>query len=175
MDRIPSGILPLVASRRANIFMIAFRSAQPNDVDAIVRLINTAFLVEQFFIERHRTNPEMIRSLMETGQFLLAEDEPHLVGCVYVELRGEHGYLGMLSVDPARQRMGVGRQLIANAEQFFRAAGCHSSDLRIVNVRPELLALYRRLGYEVTGTSPYDTVVEPKMPVHFIHMSKPLV
>jgi ribosomal protein S18 acetylase RimI-like enzyme len=155
--------------------MIAVRNAQTKDVGAIVRLINTAFLVEQFFIERDRSNPEMIRNLLEKGQFLLAEDGPQLVGCVYVELRGEHGYLGMLSVDPARQRSGVGRQLIANAEQFFRAAGCRSSQLRIVNVRTELLALYRRLGYEVTGTSPYDAVVTPKMPVHFIHMSKPLV
>jgi ribosomal protein S18 acetylase RimI-like enzyme len=155
--------------------MIAIRSAQASDVDAIVRVINAAFLVEQFFIERHRTNPAMICGLMEKGRFLLAEEVPNLVGCVYIELRGEHGYLGMLSVDPARQHSGVGRQLIAAAEQFFRAAGCVSSDLRIVSVRPELLALYRRLGYVETSTSPYDDPVAPKMPVHFIHMSKPLI
>ena len=155
--------------------MIAFRSASLKDVDSIVLLINTAFLVEQFFIERDRTNPEMIRELMKKGRFLLAEDAPKLVGCVYVEVRGERGYLGMLSVDPERQRSGIGRQLIGNAEEFFRDAGCRSSDLRIVDVRTELLALYRRLGYLETGTSPYEAVMPLKMPVHFIHMSKPLL
>ena len=154
--------------------MLEFRTAGPDDVEFIVRLINSAFLVEQFFIERDRTNPDMVRQLMKKGRFLLAEDDKHLTACVYVEVRGDHGYLGMLSVDPERQRQGVGRQLISNAEQFFREAGCRTSDLRIVDVRTELLALYRRLGYLETGTSPYEATVPPKMPVHFIHMSKRL-
>jgi ribosomal protein S18 acetylase RimI-like enzyme len=155
--------------------MISIRSAQERDVAAIVRLINTAFLVEQFFIERDRTNPEAVRKLMEKGEFLLACDGPMLAGCVYVELLGEHGYLGMLSVEPARQRQGIGRQLLAAAENFFRGAGCISSDLRIVNVRTELWTLYRRLGYVETGTAPYDDKNPTKMPVHFILMSKTLV
>ena len=137
-------------------------------MEAIVRLINTAFLVEQFFIERDRTNPEMIRSLMKKGNFLLGHDGPTLVACVYVELRGERGYLGMLSVDPVRQRVGLGRQLLAAAESFFRDAGCAFSDLMIVNVRTELLTMYRKLGYVETGTSAYDNQVPTKIPVHFI-------
>jgi GNAT superfamily N-acetyltransferase len=155
--------------------MISFRSARTSDVEAIVRLINTAFLVEQFFIERDRTNPEIVRGLMEKGKFLLAEDGPTLAGCVYVELRGENGYFGMLSVDPARQRMGLGRQLVGAAENLFRDAGCRLSDLRIVNVRTELHTFYRDLGYVDAGTAPYDDKNPTKMPVHFILMSKTLV
>ena len=41
---------------------------------------------------------------MNKGKFLLAEDGETLVGCVYVEPRGEHWYLGLLSVDPLHQR-----------------------------------------------------------------------
>ena len=105
----------------------------------------------------------------------MAEDGPNLVGCVYVELRGERGYLGMLSVEPARQRMGLGRQLIDAAENFFRDSGCRISDLLIVNVRTELLTMYRGLGYVETGTAVYKERVPTKMPVHFIAMSKSLV
>lgn len=155
--------------------MILIRDAINNDVEAVVRLINKAFLVEEFFIERDRTNPETIRGLMGKGKFLLAEDGPTLAGCVYVELRGRRGYLGMLSVDPPRQHMGLGRQLLAAAENYFREAGCLFSDLLIVDVRAELLALYRRLGYVETGTARYDDEHPTKMPVHFISMSKPLV
>lgn len=155
--------------------MISIRNANPNDVAAIVRLVNTAFLVELFFIERDRTNPEMVRGLMEKGKFLLAEDGQMLAGCVYVELRGERGYLGMLSVEPARQKQGLGRQLMAAAENDFREAGCRFSDLLIVNVRTDLLKMYHQLGYVETGTSPYENRFPTKMPVHFIAMSKPLV
>ena len=94
---------------------------------------------------------------------------------MYVELRGGRGYLGMLSVDPVRQNMGLGRQLMAAAEDYFRDAGCTFSDLMIVNVRTELLAMYRGFGYVETGTAPYENRFPTKIPVHFIAMSKPLV
>jgi GNAT superfamily N-acetyltransferase len=155
--------------------MISIRTAIAGDADAIARLVNTAFLVEQFFIERDRTNPATVRGLMEKGTFLLAEDAPNLAGCIYLELRGERGYFGMLSIEPSRQRTGVGRQLIDAVEKYFRNAGCKFSDLKIVNVRTELHALYHRLGYVDTGTAIYDDPTPTKIPVHFITMSKPLL
>jgi GNAT superfamily N-acetyltransferase len=155
--------------------MISLREGTTSDAVVVARLINTAFLVEQFFIERDRTNKETVLRLMKIGKFLLAEDGPNLVACVYLELRGERGYFGMLSVDPSRQHMGLGRQLIAAAENYFRDAGCRFSDLKIVNVRTELLELYQQLGYAETGTAPYDDPVPTKMPVHFIKMSKQLL
>ena len=154
--------------------MISIRTASEGDADAIARLVNTAFLVEQFFIERDRTNPATIRSLMENGKFLLAEDGAYLVGCVHRELHGERGYFGMLSIDPPRQRMGVGRQLVNTVENTFRDAGCKFSDMKIVNVRTDLHTLYHRWGYVDTGTAIYDDPTPTKIPVHFIMMSKPL-
>ena len=154
--------------------MISFRDATVTDVDAIVRLINTAFLVELTFIDRDRTNPETVRDLMKQGKFQLAEDGRTLAGCVYAEPRGERGYFGMLSVDPSHQRMGIGGQLIAGVEQYFREKGCKFVDLKIVNVRAELLPVYHRLGYVEIGTAQYDDPVPTKIPVHFILMSKRL-
>jgi N-acetylglutamate synthase-like GNAT family acetyltransferase len=154
--------------------MISIRTANERDAAAIARLVNTAFLVEQFFIERDRTNPATIRSLMENGKFLLAEDGANLVGCVHMELHGERGYFGMLSIDPPRQQMGVGRQLVNTVENIFRDAGCKFSDMKIVNVRTELHTLYHRWGYVDTGTAIYDDPTPTKIPVHFIMMSKPL-
>jgi N-acetylglutamate synthase-like GNAT family acetyltransferase len=154
--------------------MISVRTANEGDADAIARLVNTAFLAEQFFIERDRTNPATVRSLMKEGKFLLAEEAPHLVGCVHLELHGQRGYFGMLSIDPTRQGMGMGHQLVNAVEKYFRDAGCKFSDLKIVNVRTDLHTLYRRWGYVDTGTAVYDDPTPTKMPVHFITMSKPL-
>jgi N-acetylglutamate synthase-like GNAT family acetyltransferase len=155
--------------------MISIRNATEGDAGAIAHLVNTAFLVERFFIERDRTNPATIRNLLEKGKFLLAEDARNLVGCVYVELREERGYFGMLSIDPSRQGMGVGRQLVNTAEQYFRDAGCKFSDMMIVNVRTDLHTLYQRWGYVETGTAIYDDPTPTKIPVHFINMSKQLL
>jgi|SRR5579863_1316617 len=154
--------------------MISTRTATKTDADAIARLVNTAFLVEQFFIERDRTNPAAVLGLMEKGKFLLAEDGPNLLGCVYFEFRGERGYFGMLSIDPSRQGMGVGRRLVNAVEKYFRDAGCKFCDLKIVDVRSELHDLYHRWGYIDSGTSAYDDPTPTKIPVHFIHMAKPL-
>ena len=155
--------------------MISIRTAKESDAGAIARLVNTAFLVEQFFIERDRTNPATVRSLLKKGNFLLAEDAQNLVGCIYMELRGERGYFGMLSIDPSRQGKGVGHQLVNAVEKYFRDAGCKFSDMKIVNVRTELHTLYQRWGYIDTGTGIYDDPTPTKIPVHFITMSKPLL
>jgi N-acetylglutamate synthase-like GNAT family acetyltransferase len=155
--------------------MISIRTASESDAGAIARLVNTAFLVEQFFIERDRTNPATVRSLMEKGKFLLAEDAVNLVGCVHLQMEGERGYFGMLSVEPSRRRMGVGRQLVDTLEKYFREAGCKFSDMKIVNVRTDLHTLYHRWGYVDTGTALYDDPTPTKIPVHFITMSKPLL
>jgi GNAT superfamily N-acetyltransferase len=154
--------------------MVSMRIATENDSEAVVRLVNQAFLVEQFFIERDRTDPATVRALMKKGMFLLAEEDSLLIGCVYAELRIEHGYFGMLSIDPSRQGTGVGRQLVNAVEKYFIDAGCKFSDLKIVDVRSELHDMYRRWGYVDTGTGEYDDPTPTKIPVHFIAMSKML-
>ena len=149
-----------------------FRVASVADAEALARLINSAFRVEQPFIEGDRINPDGVRAYMEKGKFLLAEDAEGLTGCVYVELRGDRGYLGLLGVEPRRQGTGVGRKLMDVAEKFFRETGCVAVDLRIVSARTPLPAFYRHLGYFETGTAPFAPDVPAKVPCHYILMSK---
>jgi GNAT superfamily N-acetyltransferase len=97
-----------------------------------------------------------------------------LLGCVHTELRGERGYVGLLSVEPQLQMKGLGRRLMAAAEQHLSDAGCGGVDLRIISARPELLRFYAKLGFVETGISPMPVDAPLKMACHFIHMSKPL-
>jgi GNAT superfamily N-acetyltransferase len=151
------------------------RTAQLEDAENIARLVNAAFRPERFFIDADRTNPEKIRALMPKGKFLLSEDAGALLGCVYVEVRDERGYFGLLAVDPALQRSGLGSRMVAAAEEYCRAAGCRFVDLTIVNLRTELPAFYRRLGYVESGTLPFPPDQHPNQPCHLLRMSKPLV
>lgn len=147
---------------------------EASDVPAIAQLVNTAFRPERFFTDADRTNPEKVSALLQKGEFLLVCEDGKLVGCVYAELRGERGYLGLLSVDPQRRRCGLGARLIAAAEEHCRSGGCHFMDLTFVNVRKELPGHYRRFGYEESGTLPFPADQVATIPVHLVRMSKPL-
>src|SRR5258708_32409257 len=125
---------------------LRFRAASLADVEALARFINAACRVEQPFMDGDRTNPDGVRTYMEKGKFLLAEDAAGLAGCVYVELRGDRGYLGLLGVDPSRQGTGLGHKLMNAAENFFRQAGCVAVDLRVVSARTPLLPFSRHLA-----------------------------
>jgi GNAT superfamily N-acetyltransferase len=153
---------------------VRFRMAECADADVLARLINAAFVVEQPYIEGERIDAEGVRAYMKKGNFLLAEDSAGLAGCVYVEVRGNRGYLGLLGVDPPRQGTGLGRKLMDAAENYFREAGCRAVDLRIISPRTLLLAFYAHLGYAQTGTAPFAQDVPIKVPCHYILMSKSL-
>jgi len=153
---------------------VLLRTASLADAEAITGLINEAFQVERFFLDGDRIRLEEVRARFETGSFVVAEDGDGLAGSVYVELRGERAYLGLLSIAPARQRAGLGTLLTSAAEDFCRANGCRFVDLLIVNLRKELPGYYRRLGYLDAGAAPFPHEVQPKQPCHFVKMSKPL-
>ncbi len=155
---------------------IEIRFAEEHDLPAVMGLINKAFKVEAFFIVRDRLVPEEALEYFRKGRFLLAEENGVLAGAVYVELRGERSYLGMLSVNPDLQKTGLGRRLMGAAEEFAREMGSHHMDLTVVNLRTELPPFYRKLGYVENGTEPIRAHMVPLVtqPCHFMKMTKPL-
>jgi GNAT superfamily N-acetyltransferase len=154
---------------------LQLRVAEVRDAEAIVSVINAAFRrAENFFIDGDRVDLEAVRELLRKGKFLVADDNGALEGCVYVEPRGERSYLGLLAVDPQLQRAGLGSTLMTAAEDYCAKAGSRSMDLQIVNLRQENHAFYRRRGYIETGTAPFPPDLNPKLPCHFVKMSKPL-
>jgi len=153
---------------------ISIRTAQNGDVPALVQLINAAFIVERFVFDGDRINREEMQAFMETGRFSVAEDSAGLAGCVYVQVRDGRGYLGLLAVDPGRQGQGLGRTLVAAAEDYFRTEGCSAVDLRIISPRTPLPPFYRHLGYAEIGTAAFSPSLQSKVPGHYIIMSKQL-
>ena len=132
------------------------RLAQDADAERLVNVINAAFRqAESHIIDRDRVDLELVASLLAKGEFLVAENEAALAGCVYLERRGERAYLGLLAVAPRRQNRGVGSMLIEEAEQRCARAGCRFIDLRIINLRRENHTFYTRRGYVETGTQPF--------------------
>ena len=154
--------------------------ATDGDREGIRLLINKAFEVERFLKkgggDRLQKDGEY-EQVWERGTFLVKEEDGVLLGCVYVEPRGERAYLGLLSIDPARQGTGLARQLNAAAEEYAREQGARWMDLRVVSPREaQLVPIYGKLGYAVTGREEYAPELVEKMtlPGYFILMEKAL-
>jgi GNAT superfamily N-acetyltransferase len=166
------------------------RIATADEAGSLAALISLAYRVEDFFKIGDRTDPDEVRARMETGVFLVVDDEERedakddegqnhspkqaIAGCVYVTTYLDVGYFGMLSIDPARQGQGFGSRLIAAAEAYCRNAGCREMELEVVNLRTELPPFYRRFGYVESGTRPFPETERISRPCHFIVMTKPL-
>lgn len=154
---------------------VQVRPALPGDLEVLVRVINAAFFRgEGHIIAGDRVDPDLVRSLFAKGEFLVAEDGLVVVGCVYLEPRGERAYLGLLSVSPEQQKSGIGSKLMREAEQRCARAGCRFIDLKTIDLRADNRAFYKRRGYVETGTEPFPADVATKLPCHFVTMSKPL-
>jgi predicted N-acetyltransferase YhbS len=152
------------------------RFAEAADLPAITGLINQAFSVEFFFKASDRLTAAEAQHLFEKGRFLVLEEGGRIEGTAYVELRGERAYLGLLSINPERQRSGIGTRLTAAAEEFARESGCCFMDLRVVNLREELPVIYGKFGYKVTGAEDLSVAAGQvfTQEAHFITMSKDL-
>jgi len=151
------------------------RVATPADAERLTALINAAFqLAEGFFIEGDRITLDEVVSSFEKGEFLVVEEDGQLSACVYLEPQQERTYLGLLSVDPTLQRAGLGTVLLEAAEKHSAKGGSQSIYMKVVNLRTELTAYYRKRGYVEQGTSPFPTHIKTKYPCWFIEMSKPL-
>ena len=152
-----------------------FRIATKSDAPQITAVINAAFrIAEEFFIDGNRITQAEVEESLTKGAFLVAEADGKINGCVYVELRGERSYLGLLSVDPNTQQSGLGSRLMIEAERYCRERGSHAMDILIVNLREDLPAFYQKRGYAESGTTPFQPDVPTKVPCHFINRSKPL-
>lgn len=144
---------------------LSFRQATQDDCEALASLVNEAYRGESsasgWTTESHllgglRTDTQMLEGLVDrpVSQFLMAFDEgSKLVGCVHLEKRSEQDcYLGMLTVRPSGQTQGVGKSLLAQAENFARQIYLSKRmEMTVITVRHELLAWYERRGYRRTG------------------------
>jgi GNAT superfamily N-acetyltransferase len=160
----------------------SIRMATSADRPRIIPVVNAAFAIEAF-IDGPRIDDAQMAELMQSGEFLILEDDAALeddagrvIASIYVELRSDREYLGMLAVDPARQGLGLGRVMVVAAESHCRDRGCRQMDIAVLSPRAEIVPFYNKLGYFETAREPFAGahLVKPGIECHSIVMSKAL-
>jgi ribosomal protein S18 acetylase RimI-like enzyme len=140
------------------------------DVPAIAALMNLAFrgsgsdagwTSEADHFQGNRTSEALLREDIaanaNAAMLVWRSPECVLLGCVWLEPEDEDiWYLGSLTIDPRQQNSGLGRKLLAAAEDRIGARGGREIRMTVINVRDTLIAWYVRHGYALTSeTEPF--------------------
>jgi ribosomal protein S18 acetylase RimI-like enzyme len=147
--------------------MIEFHPAKPEDIAAIVSLVNQTYRGEQSrlgwtteadLLDGLRTDQAHMASLVnaQDSRVLLAKQGDKLLGSILLEYLAdsEAVELGMFAVAPSLQNRGIGKQLLAYAESFaLNQWRPQRLILEVIPCRQELISFYQRRGYQFNGAS----------------------
>ncbi len=86
-----------------------------------------------------------------TTAVLLAEDGDELVGTAITSFDGWRAYIYHVAVEEKHRRLGIGYDLMAQAEQFLLGAGARYVHVAVHQENTEGLALVGSLGYLPEG------------------------
>lgn len=166
--------------------------ASLDDIAELERLVNLAYRGgkstvawknEDHLVEGPRIIPEDLEKYLkdkDSAILLVRAADDSIVGTVHVEKHDEEAHIGMLSVHPEFQNFGLGKKLLLLGEEYAKAKfNCSLAKMFVFAGREELLAWYRKMGYELTGdTMPFfgpESGLKPKVEgAHFVVVAKSL-
>lgn len=170
-----------------------FDRAKVGDIEALHALVESAYRGESAkrgwtheadLLGGQRTDAKALREIISADNqvILLAKNGNAIAGCVQLSHVGDGlAYLGLLTVDPALQAAGLGKQLLAASEQFVREQWqAKAIEMTVIRQRNDLIAYYERRGYARTGEHrpfPHDDprFGRPKTPeLEFAVLRKPV-
>jgi [ribosomal protein S18]-alanine N-acetyltransferase len=124
------------------------RAARTADLDQLADLESRSFDSDRL------SRDDLRRQLRSTRALLLVDaDQDRLHGYVLLKLQPRRRRAHMLSIatHPEQRRRGVGRSLLAAAEQAARDVGIGELQLETREDNLAAQALYRSLGYQAFG------------------------
>ncbi|MFD1611709.1 GNAT family N-acetyltransferase [Sphingomonas tabacisoli] len=169
------------------------REATPADLGALLDLVHSAYrgdsarggwTHEADLLDGQRTDAAALETILSdpAQRLLVVEEDGALAGCVQITDKGDGtAYLGLLSIDPQRQAQGLGRVLIAAAEDHARRLfHSRTMEMTVIRQREELVAYYERRGYARTGEERPFPMDDPRFGIpkrqdlSFVVLAKPL-
>ena len=137
------------------------RIAGREDLNELNKLVNSAYrgdssrkgwTTEADLLDGIRTSETSLEEMIaRPNAVILLAEQNELEGCVYLEQQDKTLYLGMLTVKPDLQGKGLGAKLMTASEERAKQLGCNKIRMTVITVRDELIAFYKRKGFEDTG------------------------
>jgi ribosomal-protein-alanine N-acetyltransferase len=128
------------------------RAFAPGDFEAAYRLDQACYPPG---IAYSRSALREFLTLPGSNAWVAAEEQGALVGLVIVRrVRRDRGYIITLDVREDRRRQGIGRRLLAIAEEWFREQGVKRVRLETAVNNPAAVGFWQKSGFEVVGRLP---------------------
>ncbi len=151
------------------------------DIPSLNILINSAYrgetskkgwTTEAHLLEGKRTTEEELTEIIldPKNTFLKFTENDQIIGSVLLVEKEHQLYVGMLTVSPELQNSGIGKKMLAEAENHAKSLGLSTLSMTVVSVRAELIAWYKRHGYVDTG----KREAFPSSDIHINISDKPL-
>jgi GNAT superfamily N-acetyltransferase len=144
------------------------RPALPTDADAVGALTQKAYS-PWIALTGHEPLPMQVdyREAIRVHDFALVELAGELLGLIETMPEADALLIVNVAVEPARQGRGVGRRLMAYAEELARSRGLMRTRLYTNKLFASNLKLYASLGYELDREEAMNGGIA-------VHMSKQL-
>jgi GNAT superfamily N-acetyltransferase len=158
-------------------------------IATLVGIVNRAYVTAEADMWTRalpRTNPAELAEAVANGEVAAARVEGELAGSVFTRLLDERtGWFGALAVDPGFDGRGLGRELVAFAEEHARRRGADTMQLELLVPDPplahteRLAAWYAALNYlhvedRQLAELDADSVQYAAAPIHVRVMRKAL-
>ena len=131
---------------------MTIRMAHASDLDSVTHCAAEAY---ELYVSRMGKKPAPMiadfRSQIAAGQVYVIEGGHGVAGFIVLYCRHDHLHIENVAVLPATQGQGLGRRLLAFAEDEAKRQGLASIELYTNVKMTENLELYPRLGYEEIG------------------------
>ena len=145
----------------------ALRRATAADAEKLTALVRAAYARYVPVIGREPLpmTADWARLLCEQEIWILEGSAGEAVASLALDVQADHVLVWSVAVAPAQQQRGLGRRLMAFAEEG--ASALQRAELRLFTnaLMAENIALYRRLGYREAGREELPDRV-------LVHMSK---
>jgi ribosomal protein S18 acetylase RimI-like enzyme len=128
---------------------LELRPAAPSDQKAFFALHVLLFRdeIQQIWGWDDESQWENFKKEWDEARTLAIYHHGVLAGWVQTTKHPDHLYLLNLAIDPQFQNRGIGSAVISWLQQ---EAGARAIELQVFRTNPRVLALYQRLGFEIT-------------------------
>lgn len=139
------------------------RGATTADIPLLVNLINESYRPykansswtnEAGLVAGHRININQLNEIINhpaSNFFVYLNDYSQILGCVNIELESNVAHIGLLTVAPNQQQLGIGNKMLRFAESYSKEThNSIKSQILVLLNRSELVNYYLRRGYEIS-------------------------
>jgi ribosomal protein S18 acetylase RimI-like enzyme len=137
---------------------IEIRPYESGDEKAVIQLWTLCGLV----VTWNNPRRDIRRKLkVQPEMFLVARSFGKIVATVMAGYDGHRGWINYLAVHPAHQRTGIGRIIMAQAEDRLRKMGCPKINLQVRRTNARAIEFYSKIGFKSDDVISLGKRLEP--------------